>query len=1247
MKNGAEIIAMFFVAFAMASTATGMIFTVDDDGPADFDNIQAAIDAALNGDKIEVAPGTYYETVNFNGKSVRLYSSGGPDVTTINANGAHHVVQCVNGEDASTVLDGFTITGGNAGGWGRGGGMFNLYSSPTIINCTFIANWAEDQGGGMYNRTNSSPILINCTFVGNSAMYNGGGICNESDSNPTLINCIFSGNSAKHGNGGAMYGVYGDPPEVINCTFSHNSAGYRGGGVYDHSLITPVNCILWGNSDSQGIGERSQIWARHPLIPLPPVAKNSCIQGWDGDEQTGNINNDPLFVDSDGIDNVFGTEDDNLRLLGGSPCINAGDNSAVPPSVVTDLDGNPRIINSIVDMGAYEGPHQGFLLSAESVKVPEGGTSMFTVALATSPQNTVEVTIKLLSGDSDITVQSGQLLTFDTSNYWQPQNVTLYAMEDQDNLMGATVISIAASGFDPLVILATEEDNEPVTSILFVDSDAPGVNNGSSWYGAYTDLQLALSVAAINPQVEQIIIAQGIHNPAGPSGDRKATFQLVNGVAIKGGYAGLGEPDPNARDIGAYETILSGDLNGDDVDVNEPSDLVDESSRSDNSYHVVTGNGTDVKAVLDGFTITGGNADGSLYPDRCGAGIFTVLGSPTISNCAFNSNVAGYGAGMYNEGTSSRDSSPMIINCSFTGNWGHFLGGGVYDRYSNPTMINCTFSRNISGFSGGGIHNRDNSNPTIINCLFNYNSCSREGGGMENIRFSSPKLINCSFNGNSAFEGGAILSSYDATNITLTKCNFTANSARWGGALELYAQSTLNSCAFIANSAMDSGGAIYLDGQSTISSCLFSGNAAARYGGGIRNSGDTTLTLNNCTFTGNSAGQEGGGIYYPPPIPPSPPPLPPASSPHSPNLLAYSNNAHLTITDDISGNSASNDTSETHYPPWALRLNNCILWANSDAGGIDESAQVHLCQPVQAINYSCLQGWTGDLGGTANIDTDPCFIQLGYWDVNGVWFEGDYHLPYDSPCVDSGDPNYIAEPNETDLDGNPRVKWGRIDMGAYEYDSIKIVAEVDIAPNTLNLNNKGKWVTAFIQLPEDYSVSEIEPNSVLLEDSIQAASLLVDEQKQVAIARFSRENVQSILNIGEVKLTISGQLTDRTTFQGKDVIRVVQKSGGKPDKYVQASVPNPPDGAIDVSITADLSWTTGPYVTSHDVYFGTSSPPPFVCNQIETAFDPGTMEYDTTYYWRINEVNKWGVTTGQVWSFTTTEAPPPPPPSPP
>jgi hypothetical protein len=77
----------------------------------------------------------------------------------------------------------------------------------------------------------------------------------------------------------------------------------------------------------------------------------------------------------------------NYHLLPGSPCINTGDNSAVPPSVVTDLDGNPRIIDGTVDMGAYEAPYKGFLLSPELVVVPEGGTATFTVAPVVDPIN--------------------------------------------------------------------------------------------------------------------------------------------------------------------------------------------------------------------------------------------------------------------------------------------------------------------------------------------------------------------------------------------------------------------------------------------------------------------------------------------------------------------------------------------------------------------------------------------------------------------------------------------------------------------------------------------------------------------------------------------------------------------------------------------------------------------------------------------------------------------------------------------
>ncbi|NIP53888.1 MAG: hypothetical protein GWN67_16885, partial [Phycisphaerae bacterium] len=133
---------------------------VDDDAPGDpgpgdptvsnplengstqypFDSIQEAIDVAINGDEIEVSPGTYNETINFNGKAIRLYSIGGPDVTTIDGTGHYHVVQCVNGEGVNTILEGFTITGGNANGTfphDSGAGMLNSGSSPTVTNCTF------------------------------------------------------------------------------------------------------------------------------------------------------------------------------------------------------------------------------------------------------------------------------------------------------------------------------------------------------------------------------------------------------------------------------------------------------------------------------------------------------------------------------------------------------------------------------------------------------------------------------------------------------------------------------------------------------------------------------------------------------------------------------------------------------------------------------------------------------------------------------------------------------------------------------------------------------------------------------------------------------------------------------------------------------------------------------------------------------------------------------------------------------
>jgi len=250
---------------------------------------------------------------------------------------------------ATVVLDGFTVTSGSAEIY-NGGGMYNVRSSPTVLNCTFLRNSA-DQGGGMYS-------------------YQGG---------PKLFNCVFSGNLAnKYGGGigGSLSGSLSSPG-LTNCTFSGNVAVMDSGGIYVQ-LGNPVvtNCIFWGNSDDDGIDESAQIYVTNGT----PLINGCCIEGWTGTlGGTGNIGADPLFIDLDGPDNIVGTEDDDLRLSVGSPCIDAGDNDAVPLDTADvdgdgdttelipwDLDGKPRFIDDpdtvdtgngtapIVDMGAYE-----------------------------------------------------------------------------------------------------------------------------------------------------------------------------------------------------------------------------------------------------------------------------------------------------------------------------------------------------------------------------------------------------------------------------------------------------------------------------------------------------------------------------------------------------------------------------------------------------------------------------------------------------------------------------------------------------------------------------------------------------------------------------------------------------------------------------------------------------------------------------------------------------------------------------
>ena len=649
------IISLFLAGFAPAVAVGGTIYVDADAGGANngsswgdaYNYLQDGLAVAGDGNEIWVAVGTYKpdegggETPNDRTATFQLITGvaiyGGfagsetgleerdwvtnetilsGDVGT-GVDDSYHVVTS-SGTYETTVLDGFTITAGNAMGtaWNNyGGGMFNETSSPTVTNCTFSGNFANGQGGGMYNLSSSDLTVTNCTFSGNEAT-NGGGMYNW-NSSPTVTNCTFTGNEVFGGSGGM-------------CN-------------YNSSSPTVTNCIFWDNSGTQ-------------ISPGSLNVTYNNVQG--GYSGTGNINADPLFVDAAGGD---------LRLSTGSPCIDAGDNTAVPGGVTTDLDGNPRF------------------------------------------------------DDDPVTPDTG-------------------------------------SGTPPIVDMGVYE----YSSIHVDESAAPG-GDGASWATAYKYLQDGLTDAATSGK--SIAVAEGTYYPDEDEGGnvtggaRAETFDLINGVSIVGGYQTGGT---GVRNVDTYITTLSGNIGSAGTD-------------TDNSYHVVTGSGTEPNAVLDGFTITAGNADGGGLNDR-GGGMWNYFGSPTVTSCAFSGNSADFGGGMSN----TNSSSPTVINCTFSGNAGNFYGGGMYNNSGSPTVTNCTFSGNSTNTHGGGMYN-ELSSPELVNCTFSGNSALNFGGGMSNWNDSSPTVTNCILWGNTASSGTQI---YD-DGMSSTTVSYSDVQGGWAGATNI------------------------------------------------------------------------------------------------------------------------------------------------------------------------------------------------------------------------------------------------------------------------------------------------------------------------------------------------------------------------------------------------------------------------------------------------------------------------------
>jgi len=248
--------------------------------------------------------------------------------------------------------------------------------------------------------------------------------------------------------------------------------------------------------------------------------------------------------------------------------------------------------------------------------------------------------------------------------------------------------------------------------IRYVDASlATGANDGTTWADAFqgsAGLQAALAIAASG---DQIWVADGTYKPTAGA-DRTVSFALLTGVKLYGGFAG-GETDLRQRDLAANVSILSADLAGDDGLGN----------LGENSYHVVRGNSAGASAVLDGFTIVGGNANGGTVDDDRGGGLLLVSASHAT-----------------------------ISRCRVVGNRCNFGGGAGYVRGSDPTFVECSFEQNVGGSYGGAFDMFESLTPEFHRCTFFGNSAARAGG--VEIFSTSAHLYDCLFQGNTSTGSG-------------------------------------------------------------------------------------------------------------------------------------------------------------------------------------------------------------------------------------------------------------------------------------------------------------------------------------------------------------------------------------------------------------------------------------------------------------------------------------------------------------
>ncbi|MHC4228040.1 MAG: choice-of-anchor Q domain-containing protein [Planctomycetota bacterium] len=867
LKSGI-IILVFMVG--TVSIAAGRTIYVDDDGPADFNTIQAAIDDSNDGDTIIVADGIYTGEGNrdiyFLGKAITLRSENGPNNCIIdcqgNAEKPHRGFYLRHGEGPSSIVERFLITNGYAhsdkgggifcdnsnptitgckieGNYARlkGGGMYNNYSSPSVNDCTFSGNSVYGEGGGMFNY-HSNPTVTNCTFIDCSAMH-GGGMHNWASS-PIVTNCLFSGNSVS-GAAGGMFNRDGGSPTVRNCMFIRNYAASQGGGMFnfDGSNSIVSSCMFIGNWSNDGGGMFNS--SRHNGPAIYPTVANCTFSGNSATLDGGGIHNrrlaKPILTncilwansDNSGMDELaqIYTSDEGGAPVVNYSCIQGGWSGAGS----NNIDINPLFIYPPTDQ---------YHLLPSSPCINSGDPSY----LAAPDETDIDGDPRVMHGRVDMGADEftsilEPLIEVSPTEFEFLVEVGIANPDSQ-------ILSIRNIGESGTLNWQVVEDCpwlevEPNSGqsggeidMVVVSVDISGMNSGI--YSS--ELTITADSVDNSPQMVSITLHifdnDGVlHVPSEYGTIQAAIDTAIEGETViiaEGTYTGDGNRDLDFA--GKAITVQSTNPNNPFVVAVTIIDC--EGTEEEKHRGFRFDSGESANSVVAGLTITNGYGPSEYawpYYSSVGGAIFCRDSHPTIKHCNIKNNEASYmGGGMYN-----KESNPTIIGCMFSDNSSQY-GGGMLNRESSPTITDSTFSKNRTHCDG-------------------FSNCYSRGGAINNLEYCHVKISNCTFSGNSIFaelaHGGAIRNDYHCS-MTITNSIFTDNFLTGrGGAISLYdySSATITNCTFSGNSAEIKGGAIFINGagsggacSATITNSILWGNEA---GIGPEVLGSATVSYSN------------------------------------------------------------------------------------------------------------------------------------------------------------------------------------------------------------------------------------------------------------------------------------------------------------------------------------------------------------------------------------------------------------------